>query len=205
MASQGEEVTRSHKVQSVRAVVEQTFADLKRAKVMESNKARTAADLEGALDCVIALHNLRVLLKADPDYDLPERRAAIPGEHIFKPLVPTNEVDLKIPADPPDLSLAKYRHIKEFQEFMPSAAGAIRRAMDLHGNECVFFPTVRKRGENLYNGAYVLQLRVHKEELDLWTVRYLVGASYSYETHVGYFQMSRDNAVIASICDCFSG
>jgi hypothetical protein len=148
MASQGEEVTRSHKVQSVRAVVEQTFADLKRAKVMESNKARTAADLEGALDCVIALHNLRVLLKADPDYDLPERRAAIPGEHIFKPLVPTNEVDLKIPADPPDLSLAKYRHIKEFQEFMPSAAGAIRRAMDLHGNECVFFsygPETRRK------------------------------------------------------------
>jgi hypothetical protein len=36
-------------------------------------------------------------------------------------------------------------------------------------------------------------------------VKYVVGASYSYETHKGYFQMSRDNAVKASICDCYSG
>ena len=63
----------------------------------------------------------------------------------------------------------------------------------------------RKRGINLYDGAYVLQLKVNNELLDTWTVKYIVGASYSYETHVGYFQMSRENAVLNSICDCFSG
>lgn len=205
MSSQGEEVTRSHMVQSVRATVEQTIADLKLAKVMESNKIATVADFEELLDCVIALHNLRVLINANPQYDLPARRRALPDEHIFKPLVPTMEVNLKIPADAPDLSLKKYRHISKFKEFLPSAAGAMTKAMDLHGNECVFFPTVRKRGENLYKGAYVLQLRVQDELLDTWTVKYLVGASYSYETHTGYFQVSRDNAVMHSICDCFSG
>ena len=116
-----------------------------------------------------------------------------------------NDVDLKIPADLPNISLAKYHHISNFKDFLPSAAGAIRKALELHGNEGIFYPTVRKRGENLYNGAYVLQLRVQEELLGTWTVKYLVGASYSYETHTSYFQMSRDNAVIASICDCFSG
>lgn len=198
-------MTSSHKVQSVRAVVEQTIADLKLAKVMSGNKLSAVSDFEEVLDCVIALHNLRVLLKANSLFDIPERRAAIPGEHVFKWLVVENDVDLKIPADLPNLSLAKYRHISDFKDFLPSAAGAMRRALELHGNEGIFYPTVRKRGENLYNGAYVLQLRVQEELLGTWTVKYLVGASYSYETHTGYFQMSRDNAVIASICDCFSG
>jgi hypothetical protein len=198
-------VAKSHKVQSVRVVVEQTIADLKLAKVMERNKISTVSDFEEVLDCVIGLHNLRVLLKANPQFDIPRRRAAIPGEHIFKPVVPENEVDLKIPADAPNLALAKYRHVSRFKDFLPSAAKAIGKAMELHGNESVFYPTVRKRGENLYNGAYVLQVRVQEELLGTWTVKYLVGASYSYETHTGYFKMSRDNAVMGSICDCFSG
>ncbi len=50
----------------------------------------------------------------------------------------------------------------------------------------------------------MLQLRVQEELLGTWTVKYLVGASYSYKTHTGYFKMSRDNAVMGSICDCFS-
>jgi hypothetical protein len=198
-------VAKSHKVQSVRVVVEQTIADLKLAKVMERNKISTVSDFEEVLDCVIGLHNLRVLLKANPQFDIPRRRAAIPGEHIFKPVVPENEVDLKIPADAPNLALAKYWHVSRFKDFLPSAAKAIEKAMELHGNESVFYPTVRKRGENLYNGAYVLQVRVQEELLGTWTVKYLVGASYSYETHTGYFKMSRDNAVMGSICDCFSG
>ncbi len=205
MWSQGEEVTSSHRVQSVRVVVEQTIADLKLAKVMQRNKIGTVSDFEEVLDCVIGLHNLRVLLKANPQFDIPERRAAIPGEHIFKPLVPESEVDLKILADAPNLALPKYRHISKFKDFLPSAAKAIEKALELHGNESVFYPTVRKRGENLYKGAYVLQLRVQEELLGTWTVKYLVGASYSYETHTGYFKMSRDNAVMGSICDCFSG
>lgn len=50
----------------------------------------------------------------------------------------------------------------------------------------------------------MLQPKVQHELLDVWTVKYLVGASYSYETHVGCFLMSRENAVIRNICDCFS-
>lgn len=112
---------------------------------------------------------------------------------------------MKIPADAPNLDDAKYQHIRQFKESLPSLAPAIHKAMELAGKNGVFFPTVRKRGENLHKGAYVLQLRVQHELLGRWTVKYVVGASYSYETHTGYFQMSKDNAVICSICDCFSG
>jgi hypothetical protein len=198
-------VKKSHKVQSVRAVVEQTIANLKLAKVMERNKIKSVEMFEKVLDCVIALHNLRVLLKANPQFDIPARRAALRDEHIFKPLVPENDVDLKIPADAPDLAKKPYRHLSKFKDFLPSAAGAIKKALELHGDEGVFYPTVRKRGKNLYKGAYVLQLRVQEEVMGVWTVKYLVGASYSYETHKGYVQMSRDNAVKVSICSCFSG
>ena len=201
----GEEVTRSHKVQSERVVVEQTIADLKLAKVMESNKVSTVADFEAILDCVIGLHNLRVLLKANPRFDMPARRAAIAGEHIFGPIVPEKDVDLKIPADAPNLDALEFRHIRSFKDFLPSAAGAMRKALELGGKESVFFPTVRNRGKNLYDGAYVLQLKVQEELLGVWTVKYVVGVSYSYETHIGYFQMSRDSAVMRSICNCFSG
>jgi hypothetical protein len=173
--------------------------------VMESNKIKSVAAFEQVLDCVIGLHNLRVLLKADPDFDIPARRDAIQGDHIFKPLIPTNDVSLNIPVKHPNLGLGEYRHIREFKEFLPSAAPAIKRALELHGDDGVFFPTVRKRGKNLYDGAYVLQLKVQNEGHEVWTVKYLVGASYSYETHVGYLQISRENAVCRSICDCFSG
>lgn len=195
----------SHKVQSVRAVVEQTFADLKQWKIMESNKIKTADKFEKILDCVIALHNFKVLKKISPNFDIPDRRGAIPGEHIFRPKVPEKEVDLKIPANPPNLELNKFAHIRNFQEFLPSAAPCIEKALQRGGKEAVFLPTVMERGRNLYNGAYVLQVRLQDEGLDLWTVKYLVGASYSYETHTGYFQISKLDAAVNHICDCFSG
>lgn len=39
-------MAKNHKVQSVRAVVEQTIADLKLAKVMTSNKVSTVSEFE---------------------------------------------------------------------------------------------------------------------------------------------------------------
>ena len=195
----------SHKVQSVRAVVEQTIRDLKCFKIMDGNKIKAAAEFEQVLDCVIGLHNLRVLLKGDKMFDLPARRAAIPGDHVFKPLVPQKDVDLKIPADAPDLSKPEYHDIRDFKGFLASAAPAVKNALEKNGQDRIFFPKVKLRGQNLYNGAYVLQLQLQREVLDVWTLKYIVGASYSYETHTGYVQMSKDDAALKHICDCYSG
>jgi hypothetical protein len=197
-------VVESHKVQSVRAVVEQTIRDLKCFKVMDSNKIKAATEFEEVLDCVIALHNLKVLLKGDKAFDLLPRRAAIAGDHVFKPKIPQEDVDLKIPADGPDLSKPEYRDIRDFKGFLASAAPAVKNALEKKGRDCIFFPTVKLRGQNLYNGAYVLQLQLQREGLDVWTVKYIVGASYSYETHSGYVQMSKEDAALKHICDCYS-
>lgn len=205
MFAKGPEVEESHKVQSVRAVVEQTIRDLKCFKVMDSNKIKAATEFEEVLDCVIALHNLKVLLKGDKAFDLLPRRAAIAGDHVFKPKIPQEDVDLKIPADGPDLSKPEYRDIRDFKGFLASAAPAVKNALEKKGRDCFFFPTVKLRGQNLYNGAYVLQLQLQREGLDVWTVKYIVGASYSYETHSGYVQMSKEDAALKHICDCYSG
>ena len=205
MFAKGPEVEESHKVQSVRAVVEQTSRNLKCFKVMDSNKIKAATEFEKVLDCVIALHNLKVLLKGDKAFDLLPRRAAIAGDHVFKPKIPQEDVDLKIPADGPDLSKPEYRDIRDFKGFLASAAPAVKNALEKKGRDCIFFPTVKLRGQNLYNGAYVLQLQLQREGLDVWTVKYIVGASYSYETHSGYVQMSKEDAALKHICDCYSG
>ena len=172
---------------------------------MDGNKVKAATEFEEVLDCVIALHNLRVLLKGDKTFDLLARRAAVPGDHVFKPKIPQKDVDLKIPADAPDLSKPEYRDIRDFKGFLASAAPAVKNALEKKGRDCIFFPTVKIRGQNLYNGAYVLQLQLQRELLDVWTLKYVVGASYSYETHTGYVQMSKEDAALRHICDCYSG
>lgn len=128
----------SHKVQSVRAVVEQTIKDLKYFKVMNGNKISEVAEFEKVLDCVIALHNLRVLLKVDANFDLPARRSPILGEHVFTAKPSQNKVDLKIPADPPNLDRKEYRHIGAFKVFLTSAAPAVKNALEKCGRDCFF-------------------------------------------------------------------
>ena len=195
----------SHTVQSIRARVEQTIRQLKLFRVMQSNKLQAAAFFEKVLDCVMALHNLKILFKMDPNFAIPARRNALPGEHIFLPKIKTADVDLKIPANEPNLEAVSLRHIREFTQFLASAARGIRKALKRKGDEGVFFPNVLTRAENLYKGAYVLQLRVQNEAEDFWTVKYLVGASYSYQTHTGYVQMTKESAALNHICDCYSG
>ena len=57
----------------------------------------------------------------------------------------------------------KYRDIRDFKGFLASAAPAITNALEKKGRDCIFFPTVKIRGQNLYNGAYVLQLQLQRD------------------------------------------
>ena len=132
-------MTRSHQVQSIRAVVEQTIADLKLAKVMNGNKISSVFEFERVLDCVIALHNLRVLLKHNPRFDIPARRAVVPGEHVFKPLVPQNDVDLKIPVNPPNLSAPTLRIFVSLRIFCPPPMGQFKRQSSWPERSVFFF------------------------------------------------------------------
>jgi hypothetical protein len=204
MNLQGLDISESHKVQSQRAVVEQTIADLKQWKVMEGNKIHEVDRREQELSCVISLHNLKKLLKMDANFQIPERRAVIQGEYIFRPKIPVQDLDLGIPAGLSEEQWRKYPHVQNFLKDLPAMVPGLRKALQTHGNESIFYPNVAKRGKFLHDGAYVLQLQVQKELLDVWTVKYVVGASYSYETHEGFFQLSKDG-YLGSCCDCYAG
>jgi hypothetical protein len=59
-------------------------------------------------------------------------------EIMFKPSVPQKDVDLKIPADMPDLTQPEYRNIRDFKGFLASAAPAITNALEKKGRDCIF-------------------------------------------------------------------
>lgn len=195
----------NHSVQSHRVVVEQTIGDLKRAKILFGNKVAKIKERAKDLDCVLALHNLRVRRKTDPKYSIPPRRRPLPEEHVFGPLVPFEELDLKIPPRVTSQMEAKVSHVRAFQQFLTSQVAALREALAVGEEECVFYPAVGSRGGNLFNGAYVLQLRVSRLTHGRWAVKYIVGASYSYETHEGHFEMVDGIPVDCHICDCYAG
>jgi hypothetical protein len=203
-ASKGTDITASHRVQSQRAVVEQSFADVKKNKILDFNKIVKVANLEKDLDCVLSLHNFRKLSKLKPGFMIERRRAMIPGEHIFRPIVPAKDVDLRIPKEISKQERKKYPHVQRFIESLPSLVPGIKKALDVGGKESFFFPNVAKRGRFLHEGAYVLQLCVQQGPMDQWSIKYRVGASYSYETHQGYCDLSKDY-VEFNICDCYAG
>jgi len=198
-------VSASHVVQSERVIVEQTFCDLKEWKVMKGKKFSEVKTASKELDAVISLHNINILLKYDPQYEIPDRRAALKDEHVFKPTISPEEVNLKIPKQLCPAGKVNIKHITAFKAWLPSVIPTLKKSLENCENESVFFPTVGDRGRCLHNGAYVLQLRVEKEALDVWSVKFLVGASYSYQTHTGYFQLSKNSAPVCNICCCYSG
>jgi hypothetical protein len=117
---------------------------------------------------------------------------------------------LKIPQLLRPRGAVNIAHITAFKAWLPSVIPTLKKSLENCENESVFFPTVGDRGRCLHNGAYVLQLRVEKEALDVWSVKFLVGASYSYQTHTGYFQLSKNSAPVCkymlllqwvSLCD----
>lgn len=169
---------------------------------MEGNKIQDAEKVERVLDCVVGLHNLKILARRDKDFTIPKRLRAVEGEHIFKQETPVN---LEIPDPLTPATQANVPHIFEFERFLQSAIGGINRALDGEKNDAVFFPTVLERGKNLFLGGYMLQIRLQNEGLDMWTISFIVGASYSYELHQGYVRMNHEQAVLESICDCISG
>ena len=126
-------------------------------KVMFGNKVREAEKFEKVLDCVLALHNLNILMKHDENFVLPEVRAPIHGAHLFKQ---KKELKLKIPAAPTPQMLRKSPQIAKFQDFMRTTIAQVRKWLQIGGQWCLFSPTIGKRGENLFKGGYCLQLRL---------------------------------------------
>lgn len=195
----------SHTVQSYRGTVEHVNEELKNNKVLSNVTMVTAGHYEAVFDAVAALHNLRVMTRADSNYKLPRHNSTVLGDYIIEPLDDLTDKILGLPQNLPDLSSHALKHVHDYLEFLSFQLASVKEAVNVGVRGVRFLPHVASRGRDLYMGAYVLQLMVQKRGVDGWVVRYLVGASYSYEIHVGYVEMISGNAVSQSICDCFAG
>lgn len=189
-------------MQSARTFVEHSFSDLKKFHVLDGNKINSARTFAQLLDCCMGLHNFILEVKRDPRYQIPRRNRTIEAEHVF---TTASEKNLKIPDPPRTNVINRASHVEEFKNYLKLRRNDLAVAIGEGEGRSIFFPHVNYRGENLYDGAYVLQLRLQKGVVDDWYVRFVVGASYSYERHEGYFHLTRGMIVEASICDCFAG
>ena len=118
------------------------MGEIKLWKVMFGNKVNDAARFEKVLDCVLALHNLKILVNKDPNFVIPVRRSVVPDDHIFKQKMALN---LQIPAAPAPKVLQNSPHIAQFEEFMKHAVGCVRKWLHIGGDDCLFSPTVGQR------------------------------------------------------------
>ena len=85
-----------------------------------------------------------------------------------------------------------------------SAAPAITNALEKKGRDCIFPYGEDSRSKLVQWCVCASIAAAEREVLDVWTLKYIVGASYSYETHSGYVQMSKEDAALKHICDCYS-
>lgn len=196
-------------MQSQRVVVENAFANIKLWECLQDNNVESVKFVEKQLDCVFALHNFQKLRIHVPNYDIEIRKHIIIDSHV---LISKKLPNLGIPDPYIQRNNVDVSHIFKFERMLKSAVLAFECALGLapentrnHKNSCIFTQTVSARGKNLFLGGYVLQIRLMEQANDVWAVRYIVGASYSYDLHVGYFETRKDLAVIRNICDCYSG
>jgi hypothetical protein len=170
--------------------------------VLDGNKIESAVAFAQVLDCCMALHNFILEFNRDPQYQIPRRNRTIPGEHVFSPI---EEKNLKIPAPPRQRVIDRAPHVERFKTSLLSMRNELVVAVGEGDGGAVFFPNVISRGKHLFDGAYVLQLQLQEGLVDDWFVRFKVGASYSYESHIGYLHLTRGKIVEASCCDCYAG
>jgi hypothetical protein len=150
----------------------------------------------------MGLHNFKELFKSDPGYEIPRRNRTILGEHVFKS---REEKKSGIPNEPRQAMVNRASNVAKFKTSLLSLRNQLAVAVGERDGDADFFPTVIQRGKNLFIGAYVLQLRLQPGLVEDWFIRFKVGASYSYETHSGYFHLTKGKIVDASICDCYAG
>ena len=192
----------SHKVQSIRGTIERMFAHLKKFDILHGGSVDSIVNKEMELDIAMCLHNLTLRVRLNLLESISARPSYVPGAHIFtsnlQPKDPTpkavKETDAKFP-----------KHVKDFIEGLSSIGPTLKNIV-LGVNQFDYFTErTMKRGENLFLGGNVVQIAVEKEDLDVWRIRFNVGASRKYVTYKCYARLNKDSGVLASICECKAG
>lgn len=200
--AQGDDLRKTHIVQSYRGLVERIIRRLKEFGCVQGGKIESIEKLEQLLDNVCAQLNLKELTRQQLMHTIPKVAPCAPGSHIFTPDL---EPSIKIPrAVTLDSSMMPV-HLKRFHEEMTSVAPELRNILAGEGALSCFTGRVLARGKNLFEGANVLQVAVQDEGDGLYTLRFLVGASMKSPVYKCFVQLKRTLGVCRQACECKNG
>jgi hypothetical protein len=199
---QGEDLKRTHVVQSHRGLVERVIQRIKLFKVLEGTSVDSIAMFEKLLDVACALVNLKELCRLNCLDSIPAVARHAPDAHIItNDLGVPQAISRTQPGDSPHLA----QHVLAFREALTAIVPELQRVLRGEGNYSCFTVRVRARGKSLFEGANVLHVQPQDEGDGLWTIRFVVGASMKAISYVCYVQIKKDLAVRQQVCECKNG
>lgn len=202
MSFEGDDLKKSHKVQSHRGLIERMFARLKKWQILFGNQVDSIDRKEKELDCAMALQNLIELDRMDLLGMIPARPSFAPGCHI---ITPDLEPSMKFPAAVSLTSDKVPQHVRAFDTAMSSIAPLLKNLVQRIGSGSIFSERVVKRGDAKFLGGNVLQFQLQQRPLDQWWVRASVGASMKTPVYKCYFILDANKGVAGACCECKNG
>lgn len=189
-------------VQSYRGLIERMFARLKKWEVLSGGTLDSIDLMEMELDVAMALQNLNELDRLGLMDRIPARVQFAPLSHIVTRDV---EPSLKIPkaVNVGDRNFPP--HLRQFHAALPAIVPTLLKIVGGVPPFLIFSPRVLKRGENLFLGGNVLQIRAEEEGLGVWRVCFRVGASMKLNVYNCYARLRGNEGVLASCCECKNG
>lgn len=184
---------------------------VKKPKVISTFSIDRIENVELEMDVICGMCNLKVLFRqnymdmiAPAPAGAATRSAGIVNSQIF-----TTDLkpDLKIPA-PSKMSTTDIpAHIQSFDTAMSWLLPGLEKTFKLEEDDYTFTGRVQKRGENLQNGGYVLQVRVQDLGDDLWRVQFTVAASMKFPIYKCHIELKRalPGVIHRSVCYCKNG
>lgn len=189
-------------MQSFRGLVERMFNVLKKWEVLHGGSVESIETKEKEMDVAMALTNLNLRSRLNLLDGIPKRAKFPLGSHIITsdvaPNVPIPKFikpnDAKFPA-----------HLKPFLADLTNLSPTLRKiVLGVNGFD-IFTGRTVQRGENLFLGGNVLHIAVEQEGLDVWRVRFRVGASRKQNVYQCFARINSVNGVLDAACECVAG
>jgi len=178
------------------------FARLKKWLVLSGGNIESFELKEIELDIAMALQNLLERERLGLMQSIPPKPKLAPGSHI---ITRDLEPQLKIPKAVNIADKSFPSHLHRFHGALTSIAPSLNRNIQPNNVDNSFGPRLVKRGENLFNGGNVLQIRVPPEDNDVWRVKFKVAASMKATVYETWIELQKGVGVVQQICMCKAG
>lgn len=199
---QGNDLKKTHVVQSHRGHVERIIRKLKEFHCLQGGVVESIENMEMELDNTCAQHNLKTLYRLGLEKEIPKKAPCAPNALIITPdLDPSLKIPHPVALDSPKMP----QHIVNFHQELGSIVPELEKILLGEGKEICFTNRVLARGKSLLEGCNVLQIQVQNELDGLFTLRFSVGASMKAPVYNCYVQVKKTQGVIRQACECKNG